>query len=171
MQTHPKFHIEEWDEHHPRDVEFLDCLKAAAPEQLPFVQGSYFQSFPCYRLVALQDNQVVGVLQFAVLPIGPEVNCPTLSLNGQTLVEAKIHAFAVHPAYRNQGIGTALQKRAILLAKQLGCYQLASYSSYGRDANYHVKLSLGFAVQPEVHGNQETGVYFIMPLSNRFNGE
>ncbi len=169
MQTDPNFHIEEWGDDHPRYADFLDCLKVAAPEQSPFVLGGFFHSFPCYRLVALQENQVAGLLQFAVLPIGLEVHCPTLTLNGQTLVEAKIHAFAVHPGFRNQGIGTALQKRAILLAKQLGCYQLASYSSYGRDANFHVKLSLGFCVQPEVHGNQEKGVYFILPLANLLN--
>jgi GNAT superfamily N-acetyltransferase len=79
-------------------------------------------------------------------------------------MEAKIHAFAVHPDYRDHGIGTALQERAIQRAIQLDCYQLASYSSYGSEANYHIKLSLGFAVQPEVHGDNEKGAYFIMPL-------
>lgn len=160
------FQIEEWGDHHPRYADFIACLTTAAPEQLQFVQGSYFQSFPCYRLVALQEHQVAGLLQFAVLPIGPEVGCPTLTFDGETLVEAKIHAFAVHPAFRQQGIGTALQKHAIRRAKQLGCYQLASYSDYGREANYHVKLSLGFAVQPEAHGEHEQGVYFLLPLIN-----
>jgi GNAT superfamily N-acetyltransferase len=164
MQTHPDFSIEEWGSDHPRYADFLDCLKAAAPEQLPFVQGSYFQNFPCYLVVALRDGQVAGFLQFAVLAIGLEAKCPTLVMDGETLVEAKIHAFGVHPDFRNQGIGTALQKRAIVRARELGCYQLASYSSYGRDANYHVKLALGFAVQPEVHGENERGAYFIMPL-------
>jgi GNAT superfamily N-acetyltransferase len=166
MSDHPNFQIEEWGDDHPRCAEVLDCLTAAAPEQLQFVQGSFFRTFPCYRLVALQEDQVAGVLQFAVLPIGPEVGCPTLTLDGQTLVEAKIHAFAVHPAFRNQGIGTALQKHAIRRAKALGCYQLASYSAYHSAANHHVKLALGFAVQPEEHGDHEQGVYFLLPLTN-----
>ncbi|MEM5775993.1 MAG: GNAT family N-acetyltransferase [Anaerolineaceae bacterium] len=166
MPNKPGFLIEEWGDDHPRLSEMIECLKAAAPEQLQFLQGSYFQNFPCYRLVALRQNQVAGLLQFAVLPIGSEVNCPTLTLDGRTLTEAKIHAFAVHPDYRCQGMGKALQKHAIRLAHRLGCYQLASYSSYGREANFHVKLSLGFAVQPEVHGDNEKGVYFIMPLAN-----
>ena len=165
MPSIPDFVIEEWGDNHPRLSELVDCLIAAAPEQLQFFQGSYFQKFPCYRLVALRQSQIAGLLQFAVLPIGPEVNCPTLTLDGRTLTEAKIHAFAVHPDFRCQGIGTALQKNAIRLARQLGCYQLASYSAYGREGNFHVKLSLGFAVQPEVHGDNEKGVYFIMSLA------
>ncbi len=172
MPSIPNFVIEEWGDDHPRLSDMIECLRAAAPEQMQFIQGSYFQTFPCYRLVALRQDQgtgtlrVAGLLQFAVLPIGPEINCPTLTLDGRTLTEAKIHAFAVHPDFRCQGIGTALQKYAIRLAPRLGCYQLASYSAYGRDANFHVKLSLGFAVQPEVHGDNEMGVYFIMPLAN-----
>ncbi|MBP8002495.1 MAG: GNAT family N-acetyltransferase [Chloroflexi bacterium] len=79
-------------------------------------------------------------------------------------IEAKIHAFAVRESARGQGIGTELQKQTIRRAQELSCYQVASYSSYGRDANYHIKLSLGFAAQPEVHGDNHQGVYFIMPL-------
>lgn len=82
------------------------------------------------------------------------------------LTEAKIHAFAVREDARCQGIGKELQRRTIWRAKALGCYQVASYSSYGRDANHHVKLSLGFAAQPEVHGDNHQGVYFVMPLQN-----
>ena len=164
MILEASYFIEKWDVDHPRYADFLDCVKVAASEQMGFLQKSYFQNYPCYLLVALQDHQVVGFLQFAVLSIGTEFKCPTLTLDGQSLFEAKIHAFAVHPAFRNRGIGTALQKGAIQWARQLGCYQLASQSSYDREANYHLKLSLGFAVQPESHGNNEYGVFFIMPL-------
>jgi GNAT superfamily N-acetyltransferase len=114
--------------------------------------------------VALHDQAVVGAIRIAIQPIGPEAGCPPLVLDGIPLTEAKIHVFAVHPSSRGRGIGTDLQRWAIRRARELGCYQLASYSSYGRDANHHIKLSLGFAAQPEVHGNQEQGVYFLMPL-------
>jgi hypothetical protein len=30
-------------------------------------------------------------------------------------------------------------------------------------SNHRIKLSLGFCVQPEVHGDNQQGVYFIMP--------
>ncbi len=162
-----KFVIEEWDEVHPRWQEFLSCLKTAAPEQEPFVYGEYYRTFQTYLFVALQLNEVVGFLRFAVQPIGPEVKCPPLYKNGTQLTEAKIHAFAVIENARRQGIGTELQKLAIYRAKELECYQVTSYSSYGREANYRIKLSLGFGVQPEIHGDNEKGVYFIMPLQDK----
>ncbi len=158
------FVIEEWDAAHPRWGEFVQCLESVAPDQVPFVLGRYSQQHPCYLFVAVSDNRVAGFLRIAVKPIGPDVHCPPLELDGEELTQAKIHAFAVRPECRGRGIGTALQKHAIRRARELGCYQLASYSSYGRDANYHVKLSLGFAVQPEVHGAGEQGCYFLMPL-------
>lgn len=163
--TDPRpFAIEEWDSSHPRWQEFVACLEAIAPDQVPFVLGPYARHLPCTLFVALQEGRVVGFIRFGVQPIGPEAHCPPLQLDGEGLYEAKIHAFAVRAECRNQGIGTQLQKQVIRRARELGCYQVASYSSYGRDANYHVKLSLGFAVQPEVHGDNEQGSYFLMPL-------
>ena len=158
------FSIEEWNETHPRWQDFVDCLETAAPDQTKFVLGKRYQEYQSYLFVALQDEKVVGFLRFAVQPIGPEANCPPLYLDGAQLTEAKIHAFAVQEASRGQGIGTELQRQAIRRAKELGCFQVASYSSYGREANHHIKLSLGFGAQPEVHGDNQHGVYFIMPL-------
>ena len=164
MET--EYSIQEWDQTHPRLQEFVACLETVAPEQAPFVFGEYYRAYQSYLLVALQSDQVVGFIRFAVQPIGPEAKCPTLYLNGVPLTEAKIHAFAVREDARGQGIGTELQKQTIRRAKVLGCYQVASYSSYGRAANHHIKLSLGFAAQPEVHGDNHQGVYFLMPLQN-----
>jgi GNAT superfamily N-acetyltransferase len=161
-----QYSIEEWDETHPRWQEFAACLEAVAPEQAPFVLGDRYRAYQSHLLVALQSGQVVGFIRFAVQPIGPEAKCPALCLNGVPLTEAKIHAFAVREDARGQGIGTELQKRTIRHAKELGCYQVASYSSYGRDANHHIKLSLGFGAQPEVHRDNQQGVYFLMPLQN-----
>jgi GNAT superfamily N-acetyltransferase len=158
------FSIEEWNETHPRWQEFTKCLETVAPDQVSFVLGRYYQEYPSYLFVALQFNEVVGFLRFAIQPIGPEAKCPPLYLDGAQLTEAKIHAFAVREDSRVQGIGTELQKQAIHRARELGCFQVASYSSYGREANHHIKLSLGFGAQPEVHGNNQQGVYFIMPL-------
>jgi GNAT superfamily N-acetyltransferase len=158
--------IEEWDETHPRWHEFVACLEMVAPEQAPFVFDEYYRAYQSYLLVALQSNEVVGFIRFAVQPIGPEAKCPALYLEGVQLTEAKIHAFAVCENSRNQGIGMELQRQTIRRAKTLGCYQVASYSSYGHNANHHLKLSLGFAAQPEVHGDNHQGIYFIMPLQN-----
>ena len=158
------FSIEEWNETHPRWQEFIKCLETIAPDQTMFVLGKRYQEYPSCLFVALQHNKVVGFLRFAIQPIGPEAKCPPLQLDGTQLTEAKIHAFAIQESSRGYGIGTELQKQAIRRAKELGCFQVASYSSYGREANYHIKLSLGFGAQPEVHGDNEQGVYFIMPL-------
>jgi GNAT superfamily N-acetyltransferase len=158
------FLIEEWSETHPRWDEFIKCIEVVAPDQKPFVCGKYYKDYASYLLIALEFGEIAGFLRFAVQPIGPEAKCPSLLLNGKQLSEAKIHAFAVREASRGKGIGTELQRQAIRRAKELGCYQLASYSSYGRDANHHIKLSLGFGAQPEVHGDNQQGVYFIMPL-------
>lgn len=166
MMMKSYFLIEEWDETHPRWNEFVACLEMTAPEQAPFVLDGPYGTLRSVLLVALQSNEVVGFIRFAVQPIGPEARCPALYLDGVQLTEAKIHAFAVRPDARNQGIGMELQKHTIQRAKALGCYQVSSYSSYGHDANHHLKLSLGFAAQPEMHGDNHQGVYFLLPLQN-----
>lgn len=156
--------FEEWESSHPRLPQFLAFLEAVAPEQLPFVTGEYYARCASHLLVALDQDAIAGAIRFALQPIGPEARCPVLQLDGVPLTEAKIHVFAVRPASRREGIGTLLQQWAIRRARELGCYQVASYSGYDKEANYHIKLSLGFAAQPEVHGDNEQGVYFLMPL-------
>ncbi len=156
--------LEEWDAGHPRLPEVLQFLQAVAPDQLPFVVGEYYSGYPSYLLAAVEAGEIAGVIRFAVQPIGPEAHCPVICLDEMPLTEAKIHVFAVRPASRGQGIGTRLQKWVIEHARGLNCHQVASYSSYDKEANYHIKLSLGFAAQPEVHGDAERGVYFLMPL-------
>lgn len=164
------FIIEEWDKTNPRWQEFVQCIETVAPEQSPWVFGEYYARAECHLFIALQNDAVVGFLRFAVQPIGPELNCPPLFLKDTPLTEAKIHAFAVRENARRQGIGKALQIQAIKRAKQCGCYQIRSESSYERAANHQVKLSLGFAAQPEareIKGKIETLVNFVMPLKNK----
>ncbi|HEX8248403.1 MAG TPA: GNAT family N-acetyltransferase [Pyrinomonadaceae bacterium] len=164
------FIIEEWQETNPRWQEFVECIETVAPEQSPWVFGEYYARVECHLLVALQNDEVAGFLRFAVQPIGPELNCPPLFLKDAPLTEAKIHAFAVREANRRQGIGKALQKQAIKRARECDCYQIRSESSYERVANHRVKLSLGFAAQPEsrrIKGEIETLVNFVMPLRNK----
>ena len=156
--------FEEWDASHSRLPEFLQFLQAVAPDQLPFVVGEYYAGYKSYLLAAVDGGEIVGAVRFAVQPIGPEARCPVVRLDGIPLTEAKIHVFAVRPSSRGRGIGTRLQKWVISRARGLGCHQVASYSCYDKEANYHIKLSLGFAAQPEVHGDDEQGVYVLMPL-------
>jgi GNAT superfamily N-acetyltransferase len=156
--------FEEWDGGHPRFPDFLEFLQAVAPEQVPFVVGDYYVRYVSHLCVALEGGELAGAIRFAVQPIGPEARCPVLHRDGVPLTEAKIHVFVVRPASRGRGIGTALQKWVIRRARGLGCYQVASYSCYDKEANYHIKLALGFAAQPEVHGDNEQGAYFLLPL-------
>ena len=156
--------FEEWDASHPRFSEFLQFLQSVTADQVQFVVGEYYARYETHLLVALDDGEVAGAIRFAVQPIGPEARCPVVHLGGIPLTEAKIHVFTVRPASRGRGIGTQLQRRVITRARELGCHQVTSYSCYDKEANYHIKLSLGFAAQPEVHGDNEQGVYFLMPL-------
>lgn len=109
-------------------------------------------------------DQIVGFLRFVIQPIGPESDCETVYFGGQPLLEAKILAFAVLPAFQNQGVGRALQRAAIERSTALGCYQVRSHSSGSNRANHHLKLKLGFTVYPIVRGDDTAGVYFLLPL-------
>jgi GNAT superfamily N-acetyltransferase len=112
-------------------------------------------------LVAMVDEQPVGLLRFITWRLGEDEGRPEIIFNGKTLTEAKVISFGVLPDYRNQGIGRALQKKAMELARAKGCYQLRSRSRYQSQANHHLKISLGSAIQPSL---EDDSVYFIIVL-------
>ena len=125
------------------------------------LQADHFQS--SHMLVATVDaQQPVGFLRFIVQRLGAGEERPSIVFKGKTLYEAKIIAFGVLPEARNQGIGRMLQEEAKLYARELGCHQIRSRSDYGNDANYHLKIDMGFAIQPSLENNS---VYFIMTLN------
>jgi GNAT superfamily N-acetyltransferase len=62
-------------------------------------------------LVAMVDEQPVGLLRFITWRLGEDEGRPEIIFNGKTLTEAKVISFGVLPDYRNQGIGRALQKK------------------------------------------------------------
>jgi GNAT superfamily N-acetyltransferase len=160
----PKVNLADCTENDSRWPEFLECLRQIAPEQEPFVVGDYSRNLSCHLTVAVVADRVVGFLRFGVQEIRPEVGCPALmASDGRSYTEAKIHAFAVRSEYRRQGIGTALQKRAIERSRAVGCHQLVSHTSLDNVANVSLKLALGFAAQPESH-DDEGSVLFYMPL-------
>jgi GNAT superfamily N-acetyltransferase len=159
----PSFVIEEWNARHPRWLELVDYISAQNLAHGVLDEDGDVPS-RCL-LVAIQDHKLVGFLMFLVQPIGPEMDCPVLQdRRGQPLTEAKIRAFFVTAAYRDQGIGTALQREVLRCAADLGCYQVRSRSAYSRQANYAIKLKLGFAAHPAIRHTQsgdEVGVYWI----------
>jgi GNAT superfamily N-acetyltransferase len=112
-------------------------------------------------LAAMVDEQPVGLLRFITWRLGEDEGRPEIVFNEKTLIEAKVISFGVLPDYRNQGVGRALQEKAMELARLTGCYQLRSRSRYLAQANHHLKISLGSAIQPSL---EDDSVYFIIVL-------
>lgn len=120
------------------------------------VRAGHFRS--SHLLAALVKGQPVGFLRFVVQRLGEDEGRPSIVFRDQTLYEAKIIAFGVLPEERNRGIGRSLQQEAMRRAEALNCCQVRSRSDYGNDANYHLKLSLGFGIQPSL---EDDSVYFV----------
>ena len=147
------------------DEMVTEFLSGVAPEQVQFVMGHYFKHGTNYAFGMFDENEnILGVIRYCKQFIGDEQKCERITLNGSELLEAKINAFAVSPDRRNQGIGRLLQKKVISHAKDQGCFQVASYSTYDKVSNYAIKVSLGFAIQPELQSDGTRGCYFLMKL-------
>jgi GNAT superfamily N-acetyltransferase len=112
-------------------------------------------------LVAISDDRPVGVLRLVTQRLGEDEERPPIVFKGETLIEGKVISFGVVPECRNQGIGRALQERAVELAREEGCYQLRSRSWYRSQANFHLKISMGSGIQPSL---QDDSVYFVIVL-------
>jgi len=120
----------------------------------------------------IRDNKVIGHITFRVQDIicpatewsGGEA-MPVPGADGQPLKETYVYTFAVEEKYRRQGCGRAIQLSALGWTRRLGCYQMRSWSSTDKTANYALKLSLGFAVHPGTYetasGYPVSGVYFV----------
>lgn len=134
-------------------------VEALGQENYVQVQAGPFRS--SHLLAALVDGQPFGFLRFVVQRLGEDEGRPPIEFRDQVLYEAKIIAFGVLPEERNQGIGRSLQKEAMRRAEALNCCQVRSRSAYGNDANYHLKISLGFGIQPSLENDS---VYFIKAL-------
>jgi GNAT superfamily N-acetyltransferase len=162
-QSRPR-EIEEWDSTHLRWSDLQHLI--AAQDQTRWAETQAEWHLSSHFLVASLEGHIVGFLRFVTQVIGVEDDHAPVSYNNVPLTEAKILAFAVDSAYRRQGIGRALQKAAISLASELGCYQVRSHSSGSNAANHQLKLSMGFGVQPIIRGHDKGGVYFILPLKS-----
>jgi len=155
--------IESWTSAHKRFEELKQIIDSEG-------QGSWFSfkadwHLSSHTLVALHQDQIVGFLYFVIQEIGPELDRPSAKLNDVALLEAKVIAFGVVSDMRDKGVGRKLQEEAMGLARAAHCHQLRSHSSGTNKANHHLKLSMGFAVDPIVRGNDKEGVYFIMSLN------
>lgn len=126
-----------------------------------------------YFLGSVVDDQIAGhiaiKMQIITIPAnaGDEshpLGYPLCAPDGRPLRETFVQTFAVEPAFRRQGHGRALQLAALEMTEKLGCYQMRSWSSLDKQANYALKVSLGFAAHPAIlvldDGREISGVYF-----------
>lgn len=151
-------------------TDFESCLafflERVAPEQEQFVTGHFFKHGTNYAFAVLDDlGGIIAAIRYCRQKIGVEQKCEPVEHQEGYLYEAKINVFAVAPEYRGKGIGTALQQFVLKHAADKGCYQVASYSTYDKVANYKIKFNLGFCCQPEQQPNGVKGCYFLKKLS------
>lgn len=127
-------------------------------------------------MAAVENGQIIGCItikkQDMICPAtefsgGQEF--PISNPDGKPLHETFVQTFSVQEAYRRQGYGRQLQQAALELTRRLGCYQMRSWSSIDRPANFALKISMGFAVHPAKFelpdGRQISGAYFVMHVS------
>ena len=111
------------------------------------------------------NHDVIGNLVLAVQPITfPETEWGAghghalTGPDGIPLRETFIATFAVDEAYRRQGYGRALQCAALDLTRELGCYQMRSWSSLDKVANFALKFPLWYLGSDRIDNNHVDGV-------------
>ena len=127
---------------------------------------------PLHFLGVMEGDSVIGHISLRHQPLV----CPAsewstgmdpivYGTEGEPLTELYVYTFAVDEAHRRQGVGRALQRAALDLTRDLGCYQLRSWSSLDHPDNYRLKIALGFAMHPATFktdsGLEVSGVYFV----------
>lgn len=145
----------------PRWRRFVEVVASLGETETTRINLDVEHFISSHILVAMVDNEPIGYLRYVVQRLGEDEERPLVKFKDTVLLEAKVIAFAVVPAYQNQGIGRALQHEGIKRAKEQGCYQFRSRSHYDCQANHHLKISMGFGIQPSL---QNDSLYFVMPL-------
>ncbi len=130
-----------------------------------------------HLLGAVEAGQIVGHLSLKRQPIlvpatigSGGVETPVAGPDGAPLEELFVYTFAVDEGFRRRGIGRALQLAGLELARELGCYQVRSWSSLDKTANYALKIGLGFGIHPAVYTTESglavSGVYFVKTVAD-----
>jgi GNAT superfamily N-acetyltransferase len=111
-----------------------------------------------FVIVAMKNNRVVGHISIKHQPIAHRDDLPIELLEMPNkrftdthppgLVEGFVQTFEVEEDYQRRGIGSQLQQAAFAECCQRGLYQMRSWSSLDRPANFALKIALGFAVHP-----------------------
>jgi len=111
-----------------------------------------------FVIVAPEDDKVVGHISIKQQPVVHRDDLPIKLLDMPNkrfidtyppgLIEGFVQTFDVEEEYRRRGIGSGLQQAAFAQCCQRQLYQMRSWSSLDRPANYALKIALGFAVHP-----------------------
>lgn len=162
--TKQSFHIEFWEEDHPRWHELKALSASLGDSKYVFIDDD---PVPFFASIALsEDNAIIGYHVFLIQPIGPEMGTSEIKDRyGSVLTEAKIRGLHVLEPFRNQGIGTKLQTLTLEKAAKLGAFQVRSRSELDKVENYAIKIKLGFSCHPDLRrfkdGTTEEGVYWV----------
>jgi GNAT superfamily N-acetyltransferase len=171
MHAHIQAPVEAFTADHPLWTHYLAHLERAGQTR-DALNGTGNARPDCHYLGLVHDGDVIGNLVIRMQPIivpatpwSGDMETALTGPDGQGLQEMFVQTFAVDPQHQRRGYGRALQLAALALARERGCYQLRSWSSLDRRANYVLKLTLGFAAHPAVsvtdRGQQVSGVYFV----------
>jgi GNAT superfamily N-acetyltransferase len=155
--------IERWTSAHPR---WSELMALQGVEDLDLEAKTQEWHLSTRTLVALEDDEIAGVLRFWTQVIGVDEDKPSFLVDGEPSIEAKVVTFHVLDRFRSGGIGRRLQLAAVRWARELGCYQLRSRSPYASEANHGLKASLGFGISPgrnRPDGDRDTA-FFVLPL-------
>lgn len=147
-----------------KHLETISMIRHTVTDKKPLSDVYYFG-------IAI-DEAIIGHISIKKQPliVPPsyliEPDNSQLKIDGKILEETFVQTFAVEEAYHRKGYGRDLQQAAIDRTRELGCYQMRSWSSANRMANYALKLNMGFATLPALYpmpgGKPISGVYFVM---------
>lgn len=164
--------VSQFAAHDAQWIAYLDHLRRVKMFSSALKDGQ--PKTDCTYLGVTVGENVVGHIairrQALIIPASDLTSGDELPLmwDGVPLYEAFVQSFAVEEDYQRRGYGRALQQHAMAVAQALGCYQLRSWSSADKHANYALKLSLGFVAHPALYplpgGRPLSGVYFIKRL-------
>ncbi len=161
--------IEQFSSDHPRWAAYRAHLDRVRMARWAVTAGGQPLA-QTYYLGVMVEQEVVGHLSLLRQPLtlpaaGDQPPAPVSRPDGTPLDELFVQTFAVDTGHRRRGYGRALQQAALQLARDLGVYQLRSWSSYDHPENYALKLRLGFAACPAVFetdtGLKVSGIYFV----------
>ncbi|OGD78630.1 MAG: hypothetical protein A2Y64_04805 [Candidatus Coatesbacteria bacterium RBG_13_66_14] len=128
---------------------------------------------------AFDGTRLVGDISVKAQPVEVPLGIPVTILDlpvktfreaaGGDLFEGFVQSFAVEEAHRRRGLGRRLQLAALGECRRRGLFQMRSWSSLDKPANYALKIALGFAVHPGYDyvarlGKWVPGAFFVKKL-------